>query len=349
MDQQEGIKTSRVLVTGGTGFLGKALVKRLLVTGYVVRVLARPSSNIDALKSLDLEIAFGDVTDLESFGAAVEGTDVIVHTAASEMISPIVEESATVLGTRNVLELAKKFRIKKLIYISSCSVYALPSKGSNDTLNEESPLEDRPWLRGAYTLSKVQAEAMVRAAIGNSSYTIIVLRPGTIYGPGGELFPAIMGASWRGSIFLVIGNGKFELPLVYIDNVVDAIIQSIASPRADNQVFNVVDPDRVTKRQFVDIVVKGVNANSKVLYLPYCLVRVGVGIVELACKLLGQRPFMTMYRLVASQTQVRYDSTKLRKALSFQPRVSFPEAAAMIVDHLRDSDHPGGNFITTPR
>ena len=321
----------KILVTGGTGFLGKKLVEGLVNAGYPVRVLARKLSNIEPLKKQGVEIFFGDVADRSSLMPAFQGIDIVVHAAAGTSGKKNDCNSGTLQGTRNVLELGKIAHVKKLIYISSCSVYGVADYKKNQRVAEDSSLERQPFLRGDYSSSKQAAEDLVRLAMDRKSYPVVVLRPGTIYGPGGELFTPMMGFSLMNKAFIVIGNGKFELPFVYIDNLVDAIIMSIQSDDANNQIFNVVDSERMNKKQYMKRVVKKVYPGSPAIYFPYGLFYFTVRSQEVLCRYLKRAPFLTCYRLTSSQRNVSYDNSKIINTLNWTPAVSVNEAVGSIL------------------
>ena len=258
----------RVLVTGGTGFVGRALVKRLIAEGYAVRVLARKLARVEPLIKLGAEISWGDVADLESFSEAFESCDVVVHLAAGTSGTEQDGQTGTLQGTRNALELCRRHKPRRLVYISSCSVYGVANYRANAVVSEASWLERFPERRGAYSASKHAAEGYITDYMSTGDVPVVVLRPGTIYGPGGELYTPMMGFS-LGRLFVVIGMGGFVLPLVYVDNLAEAIVGSIAKKEAEGGVFNVVDPEPINKRQYVDRVVRRVHRNATVVYLPY--------------------------------------------------------------------------------
>jgi nucleoside-diphosphate-sugar epimerase len=327
--------TEKILVTGGTGFLGKRIVEVLVEKGYPVRVLARKLSKTEALKEMGVEIFFGDVADQASLKDAFEGVDVVIHAAAGTSGSKKDSESGTIHGTQNVLRLCRESGIKKLIYISSCSVYGVADYKTGQVATEESPRERFPEKRGNYSASKQKAEELVMETMKSASFPVVILRPGTIYGPGGEIYTPMMGFSLKKKAFVVIGMGAFELPFVYIDNLIDAIIQSIQQPEANNQIFNVVDTEKVTKKQYIEKVVKKVYHGSPVIYFPYSVLYSITWLQEGLCGLLKKAPFLTRYRLVSSQRNIRYDNSRITDRLHWSPRVSFNEAAAKIIDHER--------------
>lgn len=321
----------KILVTGGTGFLGKRLTERLVVEGYPVRVFVRRLSNIEPLERLGVDIVLGDLADKTSVDRALKGIDVIIHAAAATRGGKADYENGNVLGTRHVLDLSKNNGVRKLVYISSCSVYGVADYKTNQVVTEESSLERFPWLRGDYSASKQRAELLVTDATKSGDFPIVILRPGTIYGPDGENYTPMMGLSLAHRIFLVFGSGTVELPLVYIDNLIDAILWSVRSASANNQTFNVVDTARVTKKQYMEKLIKKLYPKSRTVYLPYSLLYCLTWLQEKAFGLVRRTPLLTTYRLTSSQRQIKYDASKIRSTIGWQPRLTFDQAVAEIV------------------
>jgi nucleoside-diphosphate-sugar epimerase len=335
-----------VLVTGGTGFLGRGLVRRLIEAGARVRVLTRRVSNGDALAAIGAEIRRGDVADASSFDAAMAGVEAVVHLAAGTSGSEKDSQQATLHGTRNVLDLTRKHRPSRLVYISSCSVYGAADHAPNATVDEAAPLERFPERRGHYSASKLEAERMVTAEAASGGVPTVVLRPGTIYGPGGDLFPPIIGFA-RGSTYVVLGRGSFVLPYVYVENMVEAIVRSLDHPDAAGQIFNVVDPERLTKRAYVDRVIRRVDPGARVVYLPLTLFYGIVALQETAFAFLKRRPVLTRYRVTSSQRCIVYDSRRITSRLGWAPVVPLAEALDRLVafEQERRRANP---FVSSP-
>lgn len=325
-------KAERVLVTGGTGFLGKNVVEHLVKEGYPVRVLARKLSDVEPLKALGVEILYGDVADTASLGEAAKGMDVIVHAAAGTSGDKKDCDTATIQGTKNVIEVVGSAGVKKLVYISSCSVYGVADYKKDELVTEDSTLERFPSKRGEYSSSKQAAEALVSSAVADGGLPAIILRPGTIYGPGGDVYTPMLGFS-APNTFIVIGNGRFELPFVYIDNLSDAVVKSIESDDAVGKVFNVVDGERLTKRAYMTGLMKRLHPRARVLYFPFGLLYSIVFGQEILCRLMRRGPFLTRYRLISSQRNIRYDNSRIKKVLGWEPQVTFKEAVQAIVDY----------------
>ncbi|TAJ98442.1 MAG: NAD-dependent epimerase/dehydratase family protein, partial [Candidatus Manganitrophaceae bacterium] len=328
----------KILVTGGTGFVGKRLVEALVAEGYPVRVLARKLSNVEPLKKIGAEIFWGDVADKASLETALQGIDSVVHAAAGTSGNKKDCDLATIQGTLNTLALCERYKIRKLIYISSCSVYGVADYKKNEIVTETSSLERFPSKRGEYSASKQKAEALVSEAMKTGKVSAVILRPGTIWGPGGILFTPMMGFSLFGKAFVVIGNGRFELPFVYIDNLVDAIIKSIQSDQADQQIFNVIDSERLNKREYMRTVIKPLYPKARVFYFPFGLLYSVVWMQEKMLAALKRNPFLTRYRLTSSQKHISYDNAKLVRTLHWKPKVGLSEAVEQVLRHERSKD-----------
>jgi len=340
---QPGIKDGlpKILVTGASGFLGTRLVELLAQKGYPVRALVRKLSNTKRLRANGGEVFFGDVADLESLRPAFNEIDIIVHAAADTAGNERDGEWSTVQGTQNVLQLCHQVGVKKLIYISSCAVYGVTDCKKGALIGEDAPLERFPEKRGFYSWSKLKADQFVVDAITQGSLPIVNLRPGTIWGPGGEVFTPMIGFSLGKRLFAVIGNGKFVVPFVYIDNLIEAIIKGIENHSTAGGVYNVVDTDRITKKDYVDKLIKKLYPAATCIYIPYGLLYSAVYIQEMLFSSMGRKPFLTRYRLTSSQKNISYDSSKIQNELGWIPSVSAEEGIKSILDYeLNQSRNP---------
>ena len=171
---------TRAFVTGGTGFIGANLVRLLLQEGYLVRILVRPSSCLDNLKSLDIEIVQGDLNDLALY-QQMQGCQVLFHVAAHYSLWRSDHEAVyrhNVLGTRNVLKAARQAGIERTVYTSSVAAIGVRAGVPVDE-TYQSPLEQ---LVGHYKKSKFLAEQEAKQA-AQAGQEIVIVNPSTPIGP----------------------------------------------------------------------------------------------------------------------------------------------------------------------
>jgi len=319
-------RSLKVLVTGASGFLGQRIVTQLLHHGHEVVAFVRHSSNTSDLNRPGVTIAVGDVTHVESISQAAENVDAVVHAAADTAGTDEGGKKITVGGTNNVIGVVKSLNIKKFVYISSCSVYATATAKFGQLINEESALEPYPEERGAYSQYKLEAENSVTALMDEDSIPTVCLRPGAIYGPGTSTFSAMLGFSIADKYFLVIGRGKLIPPWTHVDNVAEAVCLSVENDAANGQVFNIVDSELVSKRQYIDRLIRYLHPRSRVVYLPYPLVLIATTVQEGLFRLVRRTPFLTRYRLKSSQCRALIDGARIRRLLEWTPSVTFPDA-----------------------
>jgi nucleoside-diphosphate-sugar epimerase len=224
-----------------------------------------------------------------------------------------------VVGTQNVIDACKKHRVKQLVHISSMSVIDWAGSAGNGPVSEAAKLEPRPDERGAYTRAKLEAEQLVVAA-GAQGVPVVILRPGQIFGGG---IPLINGAVARsaGGRWLVLGDGKLELPLVYIDDVVDAIMGAVDKRLVHGEVLQIIDPERLTQEDVLGMA----GGHKQILRVPRPLVFALGKLSEYPLGALGRQSPVAVYRLKSALARLHYESDRARQLLDWQPRVGVRE------------------------
>ena len=303
------------VVTGASGKLGHAIVERLRSEGKRVRVFVRqiPTVPVDGI-----EYAFGNLGDPAAVNRAIQGAEVVIHCGAAMGGSWQAFEGATVVGTHNVIDACLAHDVKQLVHISSLSVIDFAGS-ENGVIDETTPLEPRAAERGFYTQAKLEAEKQVTEA-AKRGLPCAILRPGQIFGGG---IPLITGAVARsaGSRWLVLGDGEIELPLVYIDDVVDAVFQTVEKKLDRGQVIQLVDPEVLTQSDVLALA----GGNKAKLSIPRAIV-FGLGkLSEMPMKLLKRASPIAEYRLRSALSKVQYQSDVAKKLLGWEPRVGVRE------------------------
>ncbi|HEY6005019.1 MAG TPA: NAD-dependent epimerase/dehydratase family protein [Anaeromyxobacter sp.] len=309
-------ETADVLVTGASGALGERLMKTLAQEGRVRAFVRRLPEGLPA----GVDVALGDLGDPDAVDRAVSGARTVVHVGAAMKGGWEEHERATVVGTRNVVDACRRHGVRKLVHISSMSVNDWAG-GDRGVLSESSPYEPRPLERGHYTRAKLEAEKIVRAAVADHALPAVILRPGQIFGGRLPLLtPAVarrVGARW-----LVLGDGRLRLPLVYIDDVVDAIVAALRGPLENGEVIQLVDPHALTQNEALAVALPG---GAKVLRLPRALVFATGRLSEPILAALGRKSPVSAYRLKSALARVGFVSENARELLGWQPRVGVVE------------------------
>jgi predicted dehydrogenase/nucleoside-diphosphate-sugar epimerase len=305
------------VVTGASGGLGSALLDRLLAEARPVRVLVRrlPEHPRDGV-----EYVRGDLGDPVAVDRAVTGAACVIHVGAAMKGGWLEHEGGTIEGTRNVLDSCKRHGVTKLVHVSSMSVIDWAGGAELSTVDENTPLERRAEERGSYTRAKLEAEKLVTAAAA-AGLPVVIIRPGQIFGGRIPLMTAAV-ARRAGGRSLVLGDGETVLPLVYIDDVVDALLLAAGSPLHRGEVIQLVDPESWTQNQ----VLTAVNGpQGRVVRVPRRAVMAIGQASAWALGLLGKASPMAPYRLQSALARRRFESVNAERMLDWRPRVGVRE------------------------
>ena len=269
-----------ILITGAAGFIGSRLVENLLDRGYRnLRCFARPSSaggRIEALSDLHrdrarIEVFKGNLLSPEDCAAATKDVAVIFHLAAARGEKSFPDAFMnSVVTTRNLLEASLLHGcLLRFVNVSSFVVYTNMQKPTWRLLDESCPIEKHPAQRGdAYCFAKVKQEEIVTEYGKKFGLPYVIVRPGYVYGPGNEGITGRVGIGTFG-VFLHLG-GSNRVPFTYVDNCADAIALAGLKQGVDGEVFNVVDDNLPSSRQFLRQYKRSVRP-FKSIYVPHAL------------------------------------------------------------------------------
>jgi len=339
-------KSEPVLVTGANGFIGSRVVEGLLELGFQhVRCLARSSkgrSRLEALARTDgagsrMEIISGNLLSPQDCAAAAKNATVIFHLAAGRGEKSFPDAFMnSVVTTRNLLEAAaNQGCLKRFVNISSFSVYSNQQKSRGIWLDESCPIEQSPELRGeAYCFAKVEQDQIVLEYGRVRGIPYAIVRPGQVYGPGNEKLTGRIGIGTFG-MFLHLG-GSNTLPLTYVDNCADAIILIGLMHGADSQIFNVVDDDLPSSRQFLQQYKKSVGTLPS-LYVPHAVSYVLCYLWEKYSVWSQEQlpPAFNRRRWHSYWKSTRYSNQKLKNQLGWKPRVRTEDGLKLFFESCR--------------
>ncbi len=308
-----------VLVTGAGGFLGSALLRRLVEEGVKVRAGVRRIPR-ELLPGVDY--VAGDLGDPEYVDVLVAGVGKVFHVGAAMKGSAADFQRGTVVGTRNVIDACLKHRVRCVVYVSTLSVLEHAVRHA-DCVTETWPLEPHAERRGVYTQTKLEAERMVMAAAREQGLPVCVIRPGVIFGPGVE--PSCPSGSFAMfGRWVTVGSGSLPLPLVYVDDVVDALLLGSSRSGVEGVLVNLVDPARVTQSKFIRKVQVS-RPKIKTIYLPKFIMMMAAAGIEALGWVLKRSVPLSRYRIRSICPLSNFDQSAARKQLGWTPRVGVEE------------------------
>jgi predicted dehydrogenase/nucleoside-diphosphate-sugar epimerase len=327
----------RILVTGATGFLGRALVSRLSAAGNPIRILQRRPDRGHADPAT--HIVYGDLGDPAAVDRAVAGVEVVYHVGAAMKGWSEDFQRGTVAGTQHIVDSCLRHGVKRLVYVSSLSVLDHAAVRRGLPFTETALLEPHPDRRGAYSQTKLAAEALVRDAVQHRGLPAVILRPGQIFGPGAEkVVPS--GAFGLLGRWIVNGSGKIPLPLVFVEDVVDALLLAERNG-APGEIFHIVDPRTVDQRTYLlyqsQWAKAALGAPTRVLYAPQWLLLGIASLVEAAGILLHRSVPLTRYRIRSLPPLWPLDSSAAQNTLSWTPRIGVLQGLKLV---FGGSPHP---------
>ena len=320
-------------ISGGAGFLGLHLARRLVAEGHQVRTLDVVPLD-DAGLEQSVEELRGDIRDLDGVRALVAGADVVVHAAAALPIqaSRASIRSVNVGGTENVLHAAHDAGVRRVVFISSTAVYGVPEK---HPIEESDPLVGV----GAYGESKIDAEGLCRVAAVETT----IIRPKTFIGTERlGVFEILFDWIREGRRIYTLGKGYNHYQLLGVEDLVDAIVRAGHEPKAARETFNVGATEFGTVRSDLQALIDHAGSSSRLQPIP-------VKPAELALRgleLMRVSPLAEWHYKTAHKDSF-VDVTKAQQLLGWQPRLSNRDALIETYDwYLGNRERVGPAGVT---
>ena len=314
----------KILVTGGTGFTGSHLTRRLLEKGHRVVVIdTQPGLFGDELKKLGAEILIGSVTDRKLIDQAVPGCEIVHHVAAAFRkvnLPKNVYWDVNVEATRYLLQTSLKHGVKTFVYCSTCGIHG-DVKGRQ--ADENSPIAPADY----YQFTKYQGEKVVAEFLGKG-LKIVTLRPTAIYGPGDpERFFMLFKMVNKGRFFM-FGNGETHYHPVHVENLVDAFELAAASEKGDGQAYLIGDEHHYSLNELVSAIARALDVKMKVWRLPFWPLWSAALLCEIGYKPFGVDPPLFRRRVDWFRQNRAFSIEKARRQLGYQPKVALTEGLA---------------------
>lgn len=312
----------KILVTGGTGFLGQHLARALLDQGHSITLLGRDFRRCGALIAAGATPLPVDLRDRTATIAACAGIDAVYHVGA--LSAPWGRradfQAINVDGTANIITGCQRHAVQRLIYVSSPSVVF--DGRDQHALTEAAPYPRR--FASIYSLTKKVGEDAINhaAAIGLPT---VILRPKAIFGPGDSaLLPRLIDAARRGRL-PQIGDGRNLVDLTYVDNVVHALVLSLSAPAALGRTYTITNNEHVPLWDVIYTVLRQLGLSTRLRKLPLPLALAAAQLMEARAAITGDEPLLTRYSAAILARTQTYDISAARRDLAYTSPVSVAE------------------------
>lgn len=320
------MRAKRTLVTGGTGFIGSHLVEALLSQGRRVRVLALPepfepieAENLKMIKAKGAEVVYGDLRNIKSLHSVADGIDSIFHLGAISRPMKIPDrqyDAVNVLGTKNILEVSKKNKLKKFIHVSSVSVLGVSPDG-HPLKEDEFQKEDMK-----YAVSKREGEKLALKYQKKYRLPIVVVRPCLTYGP--RCLPRlIMFKFVKLGLFPLFNGGEAKMEFCYVDNAVEALLLAEKDKKTTGEIFNITDGQSYPIKTVLSTIAGELGVKPPFISLPFFVGKLAGHAAEIASAFVGvYPPFSSTAADWMSRSINVYDCSKAKESLGYEPKVS---------------------------
>jgi nucleoside-diphosphate-sugar epimerase len=317
----------KAFVTGGTGFLGRRIVRRLVERGDEVLVLARDPAKAAEAEGLGARIVRGDLADVDAFAHELAGCDVVYHAGARVVSHGDWSEflNATVSATEKLIDASLAAGVKRFVHVSSLGIFEIDHDGV--TVTENTDYDHNPRLRGNYTRSKIDADR-IACAYARAGKPVVVVRPGRIYGHDHPQQPLFFGRVKKrlGSWLIVVSKPSYLTPIAYVENAADAVVKAGTAAGVDGGIFNVIDDSELTQAEYFRALRGLDGCPRRVVYVPVGIFVPALVAVDLLHRVVKRRPWPIAYQLLRSERNAHYSTDAARTRLGWTPRVELAQA-----------------------
>ena len=249
--QTKSTTKPRILVLGGTGFIGKEVIRQLTGAGHEMRLLVRNAGNLPLqLRGPSVDVQSGDLLSKRDLLQAMEGIDYVLHLARANVKTWAEYQEFDIGATRNVADSAVEAGVKRLVYTGSIASYYQGHKAG--MITEETPLDRRIARANFYSRAKTVSEEMLLQIHREQGLGLVILRPGIVIGRGASPFHFGVGAWWHDSVCQIFGDGKNKLPFVLVEDVAAGVIAAMEKPGIDGRSFNLVGDPCLSAQEYLD-------------------------------------------------------------------------------------------------
>ena len=327
-----------ILITGGSGLLGRHLVPALQERGNSLRVLALPGEDTSWLEERGIAVYRGDIRRPETLVAPMRGVEGVFHLAAMMGVWRPMEDyyAVNVTGAENVCRAALASGIRRFVHVSSWTVYGMALGNPTD---EDFPLKP---FREPYAVTKAEGDKLVQRMVVEEHLPAVIIRPGTFFGPGDQLHFGRMADRLRAGKGIIVGSGGNALPFVYVTDVLQGLLLALEHERAVGQAYNITNDRPLTQQEFLQAIAQAIGAKPPRLHLPYRLLYAAGYAAERLATLTHsrRRPPITRLGVAFFGTDNRHAIDKARRELGYRPRVALHEGVRLAAAWYRKQSRP---------
>ncbi|MFQ5636712.1 MAG: NAD-dependent epimerase/dehydratase family protein [bacterium] len=313
----------KAFVTGASGFTGGHLCKGLLDRDYDVTALVRKNSDASRLKSLGVELVFGDLSNAFALNGALEKSDVVFHIAAAYRQEGISKEQfwkVNVDGTRSLLEQAHQVGVKRFVH---CSTVGVQGEIANPPAKETDPYNPGDH----YQNSKMEGEKIALGFFDKYDMEGVIVRPVGIYGPGDTRFLKLFKFINNGK-FRMIGSGEVLYHMTFVEDLVQGIILSGEKQEAVGHIYTIGGNEYLTLKELVGLISEVLSKPAPKSHIPLKPVYWAAALCETVCRPLGIEPPLYRRRLDFFTKDRAFSIEKAKTELGYEPKIPLKEGLA---------------------
>ena len=322
----------KVLVTGATGFVGSHLTERLVLEGYSVKALTREYSDVSLLKSLGVEIVYGDIRDVAALEKAVSGCEQVYHlAAATPWRGPSRQNYYTVnvIGTENLARAAIKARVNRLVHVSTAGVHGtirIPPVYENSKTNPNSISHG----------TKLAGEKVVLSYYKREGLPVVIARLSSVLGPRALSWLGLFKSIAKGN-FRIIGSGENHVHTGCVPDVVDALRRCADTMGVEGECYLIAGKEPIKVKEFLEMIAQELGVSASFVCLPAAPYRSLHILSTLIYRYFGFLPHSNRYELFLTDRILCI--SKAQKELGYNPQVPMREEIKQTVKWYREKGY----------
>lgn len=316
-----------ILITGANGFAGRHLVTALQERGEKLRALVSPKGDSAWLEQHGVTVFRGDIRDGSALLAAMQDADAVFHLVAETQVWGRMRDSyqLNVIGTEQVCRAALKAGVGRLVHVSTFTVYKMMTGRPVTEQNAIAPFNE------PYSRTKAESDKLVQRMIREEHLPAVILRPGPVLGPGDKKNFGRLTDRLRAGKGIIVGSGSNAIPLMYITDLVQALLLALDSKIAVGQAYNISNDEPLTQQDYLSAIAKEIGVAPPHIHVPYSALYAAAYAAERISTLSGYRipPIVTRHgvKIIGGENRICID--KARRELGYAPKVPIREGVRL--------------------